>query len=230
MPRLFSDSLTSYKVRADDEKLPSKKKVFAAYEGSKNEQKYFNNLAEFLKGNKKCTADFFPVNRLKSDGRSDPISVKNGLEEYYLESIKNMYDKKKDELWIVIDTDNHFDRKDLETTDVFTKYLDELVTKDGIKIKAAISNPCFELWQILHYKCPTTLDLDEIRTENANNRNHIKALCNVVRSEVADKDYYSKVHVASNNAKNNQLCQNNYEIISKLGTTVYQLIDSIIDS
>jgi hypothetical protein len=227
MARLFSNAYQSAKLRSDN-KVAFKKKLFVAFEGSKNEPKYFKRLRIHLKGIEKSAVELYPVNRKRRDGRSDPENVKNGLIEFYKEEIVSQFDKKRDQLWIVIDIDKHFERANEDTKVVYDEFLSNLSTTDGVEIRAAVSSPCFELWQILHFKNPSEIDIDEIRRLSTDEKSsHTKSLLSTTLSLEPQKDYMVRIDDAVTNAKSTILMESNDKLIDDIGTTMYVLIESL---
>lgn len=100
--------------------------------------------------------DFFRSPRIQfrvletSDGQSSPQHVLNRLSEYMEE-----YEMAEgDQLWLVLDTDHWIEAGHIAN---LTKVVRESKQK-GIEV--AISNPCFDLWLLLHFaEFPTEPEL-----------------------------------------------------------------------
>ena len=126
-------------------KRPSPKreleKVYVvATEGEKTEKIYF----EFFNGveyRKKIQVKVLPTKK----GKSSPKAVIKRLQDYAQKTRL----KPKDEFWVVIDDDER-PKEQLQAV------ANECKQKDNYFL--AISNPCFELWLILHQENPKTPD------------------------------------------------------------------------
>lgn len=107
-------------------------KVFIiACEGEKTETLYFTHITEGLR---RVRVVPLPTGR---DGRNSPLELVNRLKA----ELRNFPDA---EAWIVFDCDNHFQGAHFRGT---RKAL-IAAQKGGYQI--AISNPCIELWFLLH--------------------------------------------------------------------------------
>lgn len=110
-----------------------------AFEGSITEKKYFSDLRSSIYFNDSGKIEMIPLKRDKRGGNS-PIAVKA-----LLSKAKSEYNfRPTDEFWLVIDRD---DWERIHKID-----LDQVV-RDCYKEKnfyMALSNPCFEIWLILH--------------------------------------------------------------------------------
>ncbi len=104
-----------------------KQRIFIATEGE-TEYIYFNKL--------KTEVGAENVEVLKSTTKTDPGSVRKRLANY---RPKNGDIRDDDDLWLVIDKDDH------DLNSIFSE-------ADRRKYRFADSNPCFELWLILHCK------------------------------------------------------------------------------
>ncbi len=107
-------------------------RIVIASEGENTEPQYFQNLAA---KNSRITVRI--LKRMGEDkGKSAPKHVLQQLRDFK----KNEAPRKYDELWMVVDVDRW-------------KSLDEIVKicKEE-EYDLAISNPCFELWLLLHFR------------------------------------------------------------------------------
>ena len=116
-----------------------------SYEGTTTEKKYFADLRNSIYFNDSGKIETIPLKRKANQG-SNPISVKQLLKE-----AKKEYNfKSTDEFWLIIDRD---DWENIHRID-FDLLIEECDKESNFFI--ALSNPCFELWLILHL---TTLDI-----------------------------------------------------------------------
>jgi len=79
-------------------------------------------------------------------GHSSPIHVLNRLRESHREYASRKEIQHDDEFWVLIDTDHHFDPSHRAGT---LRAMTEAKQK-GFRV--AVSNPCFELWLLLHHQ------------------------------------------------------------------------------
>ncbi|MBT7191100.1 MAG: RloB domain-containing protein [Anaerolineae bacterium] len=106
--------------------------LIIAAEGEKTEKKYFDDLL-----------DKYPRSRIhvevleRPDDGSDPVKVINALNDF-----KNEYNlRQDDELWVVVDVDRWGEK---------LSEVAALCRQKGYGY--AVSNPCFEIWLLLHIK------------------------------------------------------------------------------
>lgn len=117
-----------------------------AAEGDKREPSYFDALTikyeqDFRLSN--IHVEFIDREEEKASN-SDPKYVYQTLLKFYEELEKKYSLTEYDELWMIIDTDDYNDRK---------KTIYEISKKchENPIYKLCISNPCFEIWLILHF-------------------------------------------------------------------------------
>jgi hypothetical protein len=121
---------------------PSKKikqKILIACEGSKTEPVYFKSMKNELR------SPTLEITVLDNQGKTDPGNIIEILIEKR-QQIK--YEKgwtKNDAAWAVFDGDEHIEksRKSWETA---------INRANSQKINLAITNPCFELWYLIHFQ------------------------------------------------------------------------------
>ncbi len=129
-------------IRKGEIRYPLKAYLIAC-EGICTEPNYINGLVRFEKANRRI-ADGTVV-KIASHQHSDPFGV---LEDLLNTPNKNSYD----ECWIVIDRDEtELKGKGFggHTEENFNKALDECMKYN---VDVACSNPCFELWIVLHFE------------------------------------------------------------------------------
>ena len=229
---LFSDFDDSLKERVT-KKIIWKKIIFIAYEGVETEPKYFKHIAKYIKDNSEFNINLFPIDREKSDGKSHPKHVKAVLEEYFERKIKINFSK-NDEYWIVIEKDRH-----IRNDKAYKEYLNDLYINKGkkndLEIKAAVSNPSFEIWLILHYKNLEELELDKIKENKKVNskKTYIKDyLKKILIHQISfDKNDYNTwlklIQKAIKNAENPILAQSNEEMYNEIGTTIKEIMKKL---
>lgn len=97
---------------------------------------------------------FLPFRRVKvivlptpeGSGMSSPRHVVERLKETFLAARQKKQVQRDDEFWVCIDTDHHIGDSHLKGT---VQALDD-AAQSGFEI--AVSNPCFELWLLLHHE------------------------------------------------------------------------------
>lgn len=120
--------------RKDNRRLGIKKelnRVIIACEGTKTEVCYFEAFFHDLIQNKNISKSSFVIAR---HSHTDPIGVLKDLQA----ELKK--DSEFEHQWIVIDRDEH------------ESFADTLYQSKAIHVNVAYSNPCFELWYLLHFE------------------------------------------------------------------------------
>lgn len=127
----------------DYEKEPNKK-IFIVFEGEKTEIKYFEGLINYSKelGISSLIELVIMTKKSEYKGNSNPhqlIDLANRKIQEFNADDSKIYDKERDKFLIVMDRD----RKD------FMGY-DKFISDNQNKFILAVTNPCFELWLLLH--------------------------------------------------------------------------------
>lgn len=184
--------------------------------------------------------DYFEALKNHNDWLSPKVHIeiipsKNGLSSvsYVLGALsefkKNYRIREDDELWIVFDRDQG---------SLGVKQLKECIQQCKQKrIHYALSNPCFELWILLHYICVDTLSAEEKELLRQNKKRGKRTQCEQKIIELLGSYNKSNLHVdkllnntilAINRAK--ILSKNNsINLFNKLGTNIYLLIERLIN-
>ena len=187
-------------------KTKLKRRIFIATEGV-TEYQYFNMLKKQLRAEN--------IDVLKSTRKTDPQSVRTRLEKY---RPKHGDIRDDDERWLVIDKD------DYDLSSIFS-------AADRRKYLFADSNPCFELWLILHCKALHQVPgLEGSAMEGGCEkviealRKHVESNYHKTKYNVAA--YVERRDVAKDNAEKTDSNKNS-AWMNAIGTRVYQLVDSI---
>jgi hypothetical protein len=117
-----------------------------ATEGTYTEPDYFHHLQDerMVLPNRVEIHTLETPQRGLDTGHSDPVSVLRRLAKFYDEGKAEGRITDFDELWLVVDVDHH------------EKELDEIVAAAEERgFHAAVSNPCIELWLLLHHSDDT---------------------------------------------------------------------------
>lgn len=190
-----------------------------AAEGQKTEPQYFDALRiHYGKEHQESRLHVHILRRpAEEDGKSAPQYVQQMLDDFLQEN--QDYDfQEYDELWMVIDTD----RWKIET-------LYELITvckKRNYFI--AVSNPCFELWLILHL---TSFEKVKEDIENATEKSR---KCKQLRGSIQQnlhlggnyREYIPLIPQAIERAKNLDITPE-IEFPENIYTRVYRLVEKL---
>ena len=196
-----------------------RKQIIIAMEGSETEQRYFDSLKSKLRSTN--------VKLLKRKRtRSSPSDVLKQLDKEKRERKKVREHNAVIEYWAVIDKDNR-------PPEELNKIANHAKCKN---YHLADSNPCFELWLLLHYK-----PLNQFSGLEASGDN---SACSPVESQLEKLDksydkgkkgrlktskYMPIINTAIKNAKETDP-QSQDRWLNRIGTRVYLLAQSVIDS
>lgn len=139
-------------ARGHVEKRGSKKRrvkpvVLIITEGSKTEPEYFNHFRTRQKN-----IDVRVVGGRSSAGETDYNSLIRKAKEY--RDKNDLSSANGDTVWIVADGDvNYNNPNPIEKKDAALSRARKLAKQKGIEM--IISNPCFELWYLLHFRYTT---------------------------------------------------------------------------
>jgi hypothetical protein len=209
-----------------------------AAEGYKTEANYFTELVNQYRENFNATnihVEF--IDRLES-GDSDPNSVYQTINQFA--QIAQIYGLKEnyDELWLIIDTDDYENRRQS-----IINIVQQCNTNSLYKL--GLSNPCFELWLILHFVDLETGIKDYISQENKDKtlKDYIEQqpikrrsrICQDLLHRIHNNEhqpYYTKlieyIPQAIPRAKKLGVCHpNNSNYPQQIGTQVYELLEKL---
>ena len=206
--------------------MDAEKLFVLSFEGSVTEKKYFQDFRNSEHFNNNGLIEIVPLKRPKNNG-SDPFSVKK-----LLNWAKKEYGfKKSDEFWLIIDRD------DWES--IHKLNFDDLVKecKKEENFYLAMSNPCFEIWLVLHLKNLSEFTNQEktLIFENAKigNKNYIDNLVTQLQGgyrgynkKPNPKIYLPLTKTAIERAKSNDMVEEDYP--KYIGTHLYKLIEKLI--
>ena len=200
------------------------KSIVIATEGELTEPIYFEALAfDERYRHPRVTIQVLPTKR----GCSAPSRVIRRLDEIRREH--RLYEG--DELWLVLDKDRWKDTQLSEVT--------QLANQKGYKL--ADSNPCFELWLLVHHRslsCYTQSELDELQE---NRKERFRAKRRRLERELIDicgsynkrnlntSDYMPFVSEAIANARSADSRPED-RWLNQIGSRVYKVVESIINS
>lgn len=205
--------------------LDAEKLFVLSYEGTISEKKYFNDFRESVFFNDSGLIEIVPLKKEKNSG-TDPLSVKN-----LLKKAKHSYNfKKTDEFWLIIDRD-HWET--IHKID-FDKLVADCNKEDNFFL--AMSNPCFEIWLIMHLK-----DINEYNEEKVGlllenpSKSRKKNYIDVVLGDLQGRDYNKRPNpeiflpltkTAIERAKKLDITNDPYP--KTLGSHIYKLIEKLL--
>ncbi len=206
--------------------IDAEKLFILSYEGAVTEKKYFQDFRASKYFNNNGLIEIVPLQRPKDRG-SDPFSVKKLLRE----AKKEYGFKITDEFWLIVDRD------DWES--IHKLSFDDLVIECKIEknFYLAMSNPCFEIWLLLHLKNLSEFSEEEqvLIFENAKigNKNHIDILLGQLQG--GDRGYNKRpnpniylpmTRTAIGRAKSIDNLEADYP--KSIGTHLYKLVEKLI--
>lgn len=121
--------------------------ILVVTEGSQTEPKYFEHFR-----NRRTNIDILVVGSRASSGETDYISLVRKANDY--RSKNQLSSAHGDSLWVVADGDINFNNADpISSKNTQLAKARTMADRNGIQL--AISNPCFELWFLLHFRYTT---------------------------------------------------------------------------
>lgn len=196
-----------------------------SFEGEKSEPKYFKDFRDSEYFNNSGLIEIIPLRKTKNSG-TNPIYVKRLLKE-----VKNDYNfKKTDEFWLIIDRDQWESIHKISFEDLYNDCRKES------NFFIALSNPCFEIWLLLHLKDINEFDDKEQKKIYENSKtSSSKNYIDQVLGEISGRGYNKRPNpnVFLPNIKNaieraKKLDDRNDEYPSYLGSHVYKLVEKLI--
>lgn len=208
----------SFTPRTRPSGVRDSKLIIVAAEGASTEPVYFTDMAGFFV-NPRIHVEVLE----REETQSAPDDVVESLDVFH-----SRYKlKARDELWVVLDTDRWGDEK-LAT-------IATLCHQKGYKL--AVSNPCFELWLLLHLKAlqeypPETLaefqENRKIGKRNRLDRELLALLGEYNKAAPKTEHFLPHVTIAIEHARNLDT-HPEWRWPHSLGTRVYLLAERIID-
>ena len=206
--------------------IDAEKLFILSYEGTVTEKKYFQDFRASKYFNNSGVIEIVPLKRPKDKG-SDPFSVKKLLKE----AKKEYGFKDTDEFWLIVDRDDWESIHKLS----FEQLVIECKNENNFYL--AMSNPCFEIWLVLHLKNLTEFSEEEkaLIYDNAktDNKNYIDILLGQLQGgdrgynkRPNPKIYLSLTKVALKRAKALDNLEEDYP--KSIGTHLYKLIEKLI--
>lgn len=205
--------------------LNAEKLFILSYEGTVSEKKYFNDFRGSKYFNDSGLIEIVPLKKEENTG-TDPLSVKNLLKK----AKSNYRFNKTDEFWLIIDRDHWETMHKIN----FDKLVIDCKKENNFFL--AMSNPCFEIWLIMHLKDITDYNEQEIsklleNKSESRKKNHI----DVVLGDLQGRGYNKKpnpdiflplIKTAIERAKKLDNEKESYP--KKIGSHVYKLIEKLL--
>lgn len=194
--------------------------IVLAFEGNDTEDLYFSAL----KGHERYNDELIYLHilrRPKNDTNSSPRHVFNKLKK----EAKEAYNfEAADELWMIIDTDRW-------------KNISKIVQEcqDQGNMFAAVSNPNFELWLLLHVQdisAFTATEMDEIlKNRKSGKRSHVeKLLLRILgsynKSNIRPEQFLLNIDDAIARARSLNGDNETYPL--KVGSHVYKVVEKLV--
>lgn len=209
--------------------VDAEKLFVLSYEGTVTEKKYFQDFRVSDYFNNNGLIEIVPLKRPNDKG-SDPFSVKKLLNE----AKKEYGFKITDEFWLI------FDRDDWES--IHKLSFDDLVRecKSEKNFYLAMSNPCFEIWLVLHFKNLAEFTQEEqnllLKNEKiTSSKNYIDTVVGYLQD--GDRGYNKRPNPSiylplTNSAIQRAKSIDNLtdEYPKSLGTHLYKLIEKLISN
>ncbi|SFW32582.1 RloB family protein [Chitinophaga sancti] len=216
MPRERTDFIRESGSK-DKEKI-----IVLAYEGADTERLYFEAVKNCHRFNKDLI-ELHALKRPPGDHASSPRHVFSKLKR----EAKDEYNfGPKDELWMVIDTDRW-------------RNIPEIVAECQTQknMFAAVSNPCFELWLLLHRQDISGFDAAQTdailkNRKNGGRRTHVERLLMAAlggsynKSNIRADDFIPGLDQAIIQAKDRDAAGEDYPTV--VGSHVYKIVEKII--
>ena len=205
--------------------INAEKLYVLSYEGTVTEKKYFENFRQSAYFNNNGLIELISLKKPKNKG-TDPFTVKKLLKNAKAE----FGFKITDEFWLIIDRD------DWETSHKlsFIELVSECKAEKNFFM--AMSNPCFEIWLILHFKNITDFSQEEQQLIFKNAKiNNTKNYIDIVLGNLQGRGYNKRPNpdiylpltkAAIERAKSSENANEDYP--KNIGTHIYKLIEKII--
>ncbi len=187
------------------------RKVFIFTEGSVTEQKYFQEFIEFYK---------IPQARIRVIDRKSTHSSPDSVIGYVIDFQRQIRRTEPDisanyVYWLVIDTDRWAGNLSKTVDDAYQRNFD-----------VAISNPCFEIWLLLHYQNADYVKENESALCSKSAINQAIHTHHVSGSN--EKDYFLRTDIAIRNAR---LLDVNpkHRLLPHIGSRIHCLADLLLE-
>ena len=115
------------------------RKIVIACEGSKTEPGYFEGIRKELR------LRTLQIIILRHQGKTDPHSIIEQVIEKRQEMKQAQAWTKGDSAWAVFDGDEHMEQS-------YANWKSAIDRANSQDIQLAITNPCFELWYLIHFQ------------------------------------------------------------------------------
>jgi len=187
------------------------RKVFIFTEDSVTEQRYFREFIAFYK---------IPQARVRVIDRESTHSSPDSVIGYVIDFQKTIRKNESDisahyVYWLVIDTDRWGANLAKTVDDAYQRNFD-----------VAISNPCFEIWLLLHYQ-----DADSVKDKESvlcSKRAINRAIHANRVTGSNEKDYFTKTDIAIKNSRKLDV-NPRHRFLPQIGTRIYNLASLLLE-
>jgi len=199
-----------------------------ASEGEVTERKYFNQLGESKFFNQEGKIELCQIKHPSGEG--NPIALRAQIREIK----RDVNFRPTDEFWMIIDTDKWIELLEKHGYS-FDSFIEACEKEDHVKV--LISNPCFEMWLILHLKQLSELSTEQCAQLLANPKIDDKPYAKHLLSQLipGERGYSGRpsptvfmplIYDAIRNAKSISIPTDRYP--KGLGSYVYKLVERVI--
>lgn len=198
-----------------------------SFEGTVTEKRYFEALRASDKFNDSGLIETVPLVRKKRGNLgNDPISVKS-----LLKTVKEEFNfKPTDEFWVIVDRDDWAKEHHIN----LEKLVEDCKAEGNFFV--AMSNPCFEIWLILHRADLSSFTKEEKEAIRKNERvSNTKHHVDVVLEQLIGHPYKKKPkgedfipYVDDAIVRAESLHVNGEDLPQNLGSDVYLLVKKLI--
>ncbi len=181
-------------------------------EGKRTERGYFEEIRKSLR---------LPTVRVRVEhaDATDPLSIVRAAIEYRQDRKDERAWTKEDTTWAVFDGDEHRDANP-------DRWNDAIQIAQSKDIRLAVSNPCFELWYLLHYRSYTA----KVTRQKA---------FRLLKSHISDYEKAKTLWPSPLEPLTNEAIQRAKQLVSRVETnelqlftnpytSVYELVESLL--
>lgn len=207
--------------------LQAEKYYILSFEGVVTEKRYFEALrsSEFFIDS--GLIETIPLPRHRSDNLGSNPNVVKSL----LKKAKDEYNfRSTDEFWMIIDRDHWVDEHHIDINKIIAD------CKNEGNFFVAMSNPCFELWLILHRTAldvfnPKEKDLISQNSRQSNSKHYVDIVLEQLighpyKKRLKGDDFIPYVYDAISRAE--KIHHSGDEFPSSLGSDVYLLVKKLV--
>ena len=163
------ETQSSWKIRSTNPKRELLRRYYLIFEGTKTEVRYFNGVVRFQRDlNIPNIVEIIPLQKEEDiSGHSTPPQLLELANDYRTQKKKvNEFNNEVDQIIIILDLD-FFEKE--------KQYLDYLEEVEHCDHRLVVTNPCFEVWLLLHYLKAESIFFQEIFSDIMNKALDLKS-------------------------------------------------------